>query len=108
MTVSAGQIAKGISSVVDMIQQFLPLIPGVGTASPVINTVIDTLQEVSPLIVDQVGTTYVGVKNIIEALSSNPGTTPQQLEKLRALDKKVDEAWDAIETKLDPDAPGNQ
>lgn len=107
MTVSASQIAKGISSVVDMIQQFLPLIPGVGTASPIINTVIDTLQEVSPLIVDQVGTTYEGVKNIIEALSNNPGTTAQQLEKLRALDKKVDEAWDAIEDKLDPDKPGN-
>lgn len=104
MTISAETIGKGINSVIDLIQQFLPLIPTVGAASPIINMVVDTLQDIAPLIVDQVGTTYTGVKNIIVALSDHPGTTAEQLVTLRALDKQVDDAWNAIESQLDPDA----
>ena len=105
--VDIATISKGINKVVDLIQMVLPLIPGAGAASPIINTVVDTLQEFEPLIINQVGATYEGVKNIIGALSSNPDTTAEQLRKLRELDRRVDAAWDAIEKELDPDAPGN-
>lgn len=101
-------ITKGISSVVDLIQSFLPLIPQTSAAAPIINTVIDTLQDVAPLVVDQISVTYTGVKNIIASLSDNPGTTEEQLARLREFDAQVDAAWDAIEGQLDPDAPGNQ
>lgn len=106
MAISVEAITKGINSVIDMIQMFLPLIPGAGAASPVINTVVDTLQDIAPLITDQIGVTYTGIKNIIKSLSDNPGTTAEQLATLRLLDKQVDDAWDAIEAQLDPDAPG--
>lgn len=106
MTISAETIGKTANSVIDLIQMVLPLIPGVGTASPIINVIVDTLQEISPLIVDQIGTTYTGMKNIIKSLSDNPGTTAEQLVALQALDKQVDDAWNAIEGQFDPDAVG--
>lgn len=106
MAVSAETITKGVNSVIDLIQQFLPLIPVAGPAAPVINVIIDTLQDIAPLVTDQIGVTYDGVKNIIKSLSANPGTTAEQLETLAALDKRVDDAWNAIEGQLDPDAPG--
>jgi len=105
MTISAETIETGVNSVIDLIQNFIPLIPVAGPAAPLINKVIDTLQDMEPMIIDQVGVTYTGVKNIIQTLSSNPGTTGEQLETLAALDKRVDDAWDAIESQLDPDAP---
>lgn len=101
--VSAGAVNK----VIDLIQKFLPLIPVAGPAAPIINDVVDTLQEFSPLIVNQVETTREGVKNIINAVSSNPNTSTDQLKALRELDRKVDAAWEKIEAQLDPDAPGN-
>lgn len=107
MNISSSVITAGINKVVDLIQQFLPLIPVAGPAAPIINTVVDTLQELSPLIINQVETTKDGVKNIINAVSANPNTTAEQMKALRELDKKVDDAWDAIEAQLDPDAPGN-
>ena len=107
MAISAETITTGINSAIDLIQQFLPLIPTVGPASPLINKVIDTLQDMAPLITDQIGVTYTGVKNIIKSLSDNPGTTAEQLAALRLLDKQVDDAWNAIEAELDPDNPAN-
>lgn len=103
MAISAKAITKGINSVIDLIQQFLPLIPAAGSAAPVINLVVDTLQDIAPLVTDQISVTYTGVKNIIKSLSDNPGTTAEQLISLRVLDKQVDDAWDAIEAEFDPD-----
>jgi hypothetical protein len=96
-------VIKGINSAIDLIQNFLPLVPVVGPASPLINKIIDTLQDIAPLIEDQVGVSIEGIKNIIKSLSKNPGTSAEQLATLQALDKRVDDAWDAIEGELDPD-----
>ena len=91
-----------VNNVVDLVQTFLPLITK-GNA-PAIDKVIDTLQAASPLIVDQIGDTYTGVKNIIDSIGSHPATTTEQLARLADFSQKVDAAWDAIEAQLDPDA----
>lgn len=105
MTFDRDTVLKGVNATVDLIQNFIPLIPVAGPAAPLINKVIDTLQDLEPMILDQVDVTYEAVKNIITALSNNPGTPEEQLAALRAIDKRVDDAWDAIESQLDPDAP---
>ena len=48
-----------VNNVVDMAQRFLPLIHKGDTKS--IDTIIDTIQSMAPLITDQIGDTYTGV-----------------------------------------------
>lgn len=102
---SMENITKGVNAAVDLVQHFLPMIGVNPAATATIDKVVDTLQEMAPMITGQIGDTYEGVKNIVESLSSNPATTAEQMAKLKAFDKKVDDAWDAIESKIDPDAP---
>lgn len=91
-----------VNSVVDLVQTFLPLIKK--DDSGAIGKVIDTLQSAAPLVVDQIGDTYTGIKNIIDSIGSHPATTEEQLAALKAFSQKVDAAWDAIEKQIDPDA----
>jgi len=102
---NAESIVGIVNNVVDMAQRFLPLIHKGDTKS--IDTIIDTIQSMAPLITDQIGDTYTGVKNIIDAVGSHPATTEDQLASLAAFSAKVDADWNAIEGKLDPDSPGN-
>ena len=94
-----------VNTVVDLVQGFLPLIHK--DDSGAIDKVIDTVQALSPLITDQIGDTYTGVKNIIASIGSHPATTEEQLASLKAFAKKVDDAWNEVKSKLDPDVPGN-
>lgn len=100
-------IVGAVDGVLSLINTVLPLIhkttPG---ASDKIGTVIDTLTKLAPLVTDQVGTLYTGAKNIIASIGKHPATTAAQLATLQAFDKQVDDAWNAIESQLDPDAPG--
>mgnify|MGYP001616748312 CR=1 FL=1 len=98
-------IVTAVSGVLRMINQFLPLIGGSNAAA--VGSVINTLTDIAPLVTDQIGATYTGVKNIVDALSSHPATTEDQLKALRAFDKQVDDAWDAIEAQIDPDGPAS-
>ena len=91
-----------VNTVVDLVQTFLPLIHK--DDSGAIGKVIDTVQELAPLITDQIAHTYTGVKNIISGIGEHPATTEEQLASLAAFSKTVDAAWDAIEAQLDPDA----
>lgn len=95
-------IVSVVNNVVDLVQKFLPLIHKDDSGS--IDKVIDTVQSMAPLVVDQIGDTYTGVKNIIASIGDHPATTEEQLAALDAFSKKVDGAWDAIEDKFDPDA----
>lgn len=106
MTFSMEAVGKTINGLIDVIQLALPFIPQTAAATPIINKVVDTLQDNAPIIIDQISVTYTGVKNIIENLMNRAGTTEEQMAKLKAFDKQVDDAWDAIEGELDPDAPG--
>lgn len=92
-----------VTGVLSLISQFLPLIGGNNTAA--IGSILKTLTDLAPLITDQIGATYTGVKNIIASIGSHPATTADQLVALAAFDKQVDDAWNAIESQLDPDAP---
>ena len=91
-----------VNSVVDLVQVFLPMIGGNNSAA--IGKVIDTVQSMAPLVTSQIADTYTGIKNIIATIGDHPATTEEQLAALAAFSKTVDDAWDAIEAKLDPDA----
>jgi ABC-type transporter Mla subunit MlaD len=90
-----------VNTVVDLVQKFLPLVHKDDSGS--IDKIIDTVQALSPLVVDQIGDTYTGVRNIIDSIGEHPATTEVQLAKLAAFSKTVDDAWNAIEAQLDPD-----
>lgn len=100
-------IVGAVTGVLSLINTILPMIhkttPG---ASDKIGKVIETVTALAPLVVDQVGTVYTGVKNVIAAIGKHPATTADQMAALQAFDKQVDDAWNAIEGQLDPDAPG--
>lgn len=95
-------IVNTVNTVVDLIQNFLPMIHKDDSGS--IDKVIDTLQAIAPLAIDQVGVTYTGVKNIIAAVGKNKATTAEQLASLKTFSKQIDDAWNDIERQLDPDA----
>lgn len=83
-----------ITSVVTLINQFLPLIEGTD-ASANIEKVVDTLTKIVPVAVAE-GTALLGpIKGIVAALNGNPAATPEQLATLKALDQVVDDAFDA-------------
>lgn len=99
---NATAIVTAVSGVLGLITQILPLV-GVKN-SEAIGGIVKTLTDIAPLVTDQIGATYIGVKNIIDSIGSHPATTEEQLAALAAFSKTVDDAWDAIEGQLDPDA----
>lgn len=100
-------IVSAVSGVLSLINTVLPMIHKTTPGAPdKIGQVVSTLTAIAPLVVDQVGTVYTGVKNVIAAIGSHPATTADQMAALQAFDKQVDDAWNAIEAQLDPDAPG--
>jgi len=98
-------IVTAVGGVLSLITQILPLV-GVKN-SDAIGAIVKTLTELAPLVTSQIGSTYTGIKNIIDAVGSHPATTAEQLAALDAFDKQVDDAWDKVEAQLDPDLPGN-
>lgn len=105
---SIGTLANAATSVISLITNFLPMIGVSEKTTETIGKVVTTLNDISPLLIDQVEVTYAGVKNIINALGANPATTAEQMEQLKELDRRVDAAWNEIEAQLDPDAPDNK
>lgn len=97
-------IATAIGGVLSLINTVLPLIHKGSAGSGKIEVVVDTLTKLAPLVTDQIGTVYTGVKNIVASIGAHPATTADQLATLRAFDKQVDDAWNAIEEQFDPDA----
>lgn len=95
-------IVTAVSGVLSLITQILPLVGVKNSAA--IGGIVNTLTAIAPLVTDQIGATFTGVKNIIAAVGSHPATTAEQMAALQAFDKQVDDAWDAIEKQLDPDA----
>lgn len=97
-------ISAAVLAVLTLIEQILPLLTSSGSTVTLIENIINALIKLMPMIEDEVSTVYQSVKNIIAALSANPAATADQVASLQALDKQVDNAWDAIESQLDPDA----
>ncbi len=94
-----------ITTVLTLIEQILPLLGAGAQASGIIGTIITALIQFAPQIEAEIPILYTGVKNIIDSLSQHPAATADQLKTLKQLDVMVDEAWDKVDAKIDPDAP---
>lgn len=94
-----------ITTVIALIEQFLPLLGTSAATTTLIGTVITTLEKILPLVIDFVPTVYNSVKNIIIALKDDPATTQAQWAVLDAIDTQLDAANDAAIAAIDPDAP---
>ena len=97
-------ISAAVMAVLTLIEQILPLLTSGGQTVALITNIISALIKFMPLIEDEISTVYQSVKNIIAALSSHPAATEDQMKTLQTLDQQVDDAWNAVEHDLDPDA----
>lgn len=95
-------IVSTVTSVIGLVTKVLPLIGVKNTDA--MESVVKTLTDMAPLVTSQIGATYTGIKNIIASVREHPATTEEQLASLSAFSKQVDDAWDAIESQIDPDA----
>lgn len=94
-------IVTAVTAVLGLVGQILPLIGGSNSVQ--IGSIVKTIGDLMPLITDQIGATYTGIKNILQSISEHPATTADQLAALAEFDKQVDDAWNAIEAQIDPD-----
>lgn len=81
-----------ITSIVSLLAQLLPTVAG---KSILINNIISALVQLIPLITKEVQDVLPMVKNIIAVLKGGAGVTQAQLAQLNALDKQVDDAFEA-------------
>src|SRR5258705_13381048 len=95
-----------VLGILGIIQQILPLLTGSGSSQTTnaISSIVDQLTKWLPIILQEVSALYGPVKNIVDALSANPSTTADALEKLAAIDAQVDAAFEAAAKDVDPDA----
>jgi len=88
-----------IQGLLALIEQLLPLVAG--SNAVLIDSIISTLSGFLPFIVQEISVLYGPIKNIIAALSANPATTADQLATLQAMDKAVDDAFEAAAADTD-------
>ena len=96
-----------IQALLALIGQLLPLITGSANVA-LVGSIISTLEQFLPFIVQEISSLYQPVKNIIQALSANPATTAEQLATLQVLDKSADDAFEAIAAETDAQASSTQ
>jgi hypothetical protein len=89
-----------LTTLLSLISNLLPLLTSSANAN-LIGSIIATLEQFLPFIVDEISSLYQPVKNIIAALSANPATTAAQLATLQALDTQADAAFDAAAASTD-------
>ena len=89
-----------LTTLLSLISNLLPLLTSSANAN-LIGSIISTLEQFLPFIVDEISSLYAPVKNIIAALSANPATTAAQLATLQALDTQADAAFDAAAASTD-------
>jgi hypothetical protein len=80
-----------VQSILALLAQIAPLIKD----SAAIASIISTVEQILPIVVQEAQDLVQPVKNIIAALSANPAATADQLAALQALDAKVDADFDA-------------
>jgi hypothetical protein len=86
-----------ISALVTLLADIAPLLSN----SSAIAKIIAQLINIIPIVVKEFEDILPEVKNIIVALQSNTTTTADQLAQLAALDKQVDDAFDAAAAKVE-------
>src|SRR5690242_9487080 len=83
-----------VTSILALLQSFLPLI----ASSENIAKIIVTLIQIIPIVVKEAQDLVQPIKNIIAALKMDPNATVQQIADLEALDAKVDADFEAAAT----------
>lgn len=96
-------IVSIVTGVLGLVSTVLPMIGNNSAGTQQIGKVVNALTSIAPLVTDQIGVVFTGVKNVIASVGSHPATTDAQRVSLAAFDKQVDEAWNAIESQIDPD-----
>lgn len=80
-----------IQTILALASKVIPLINDTET----VQSVIDTLEAIVPLVVAEYSDLLQPIKNIITALTASDTTTPAQMVALQTLDATVDAAFDA-------------
>lgn len=93
-------MTAALQAVLALIQQILPLLGG---PIPLVGVILKALTTWLPLIQMEIATVYEPVKQIIAALHNSEITQAQKIE-LKALDAKLDAAFEEAVAGLDPDA----
>ncbi len=91
-----------ITTLLSLISGIIPLLTSTANAS-LITSIIATLEQFLPFIINEISALYQPVKNIIAALSATPATNAAQLAQLQLLDQQVDTAFEAIAAQTDAD-----
>lgn len=84
-----------VTAVLAILQAIAPSL----STSATVQTVINALIQIIPILVKEAQDLVPMVKNIIAALGSNPASTADQLATLKALDQLTDSAFEAAATK---------
>lgn len=82
---------SAVSALLGLLTQILPLISQGGS----VGLVISTLLQIVPLVATEIQDVAPLIKNIIAVLKNDPTVTQDQFNQLDALDKQVDDAFDA-------------
>lgn len=89
-----------ITTLLGLIGNVIPLLTSSANAA-LIASIISTLEQFLPFIVDEISSLYQPVKNVIAALSATPATDAAQLAALQTLDAQLDAAFDAVAAGVD-------
>lgn len=97
-------IVSIVTGVLGLVSTVLPMIGNNSAGTQQIGKVIGAVTSLAPLVTDQIGVVYTGIKNVIASVGAHPATTAAQRATLADFDKRVDDAWNAIEGQIDPDS----
>lgn len=89
-----------ITTLLSLIGNLVPLLTSSANAT-LVSSIIATLEQFLPYIVDEISSLYQPVKNIIAALSATPATNAAQAAQLATLDSAVDAAFEAVAADTD-------
>jgi hypothetical protein len=93
------------TAILALLEKLLPIVAsGGGAATGIAGSIISVLETWLPLIETLTEAFYTPIKNIITSLQSSGAVTADQITSLQALDKQVDDAFDAASAGQDPDA----
>lgn len=81
-----------LNALVALLSQIVPALSGQGA---LVTTIINTLVQIIPVLIQESQDVLPEVKNIIAVLKDDPATTQEQFSQLAALDAQVDAAFDA-------------
>ena len=81
----------------ELITLLLPLLGDFasGANAAMIGKIITALVAALPSIIQEVKDVGPTIKNLIASLRGNPASTPEQLDQLDAIEKPIDDAFDA-------------